>query len=122
MSVLFLKSKGILLFEESIKSKYTKRNYVGHLNQFLDFAKIDSVDGLLKIKHERFQDLLENYLMKLKYSTNPNSIPSKFQGIKHFCIMNQINLNWNIIQKMYPHKNRERRICAHTQQKRSENY
>ena len=104
MSILSGKPKGILRFEESIKSKYTKRNYLYNLNQFLDFAGIDFINDLLEIKHDRLQDLLEDYLIELKRSTNPNSIPSKFRGIKHFCVMNRINLNWDIIHKMFPQK------------------
>lgn len=61
------------------------------------------------------QILLENYLLELKNTTNPNSIPSKFQGIKHFCIMNQITINWNIIQKMFPPKQKTQSLRAYTQ-------
>lgn len=58
----------------------------------------------MDISQSQLQYMLEDYLMSLKRNTNPNSIPSKFQGIRHFCIMNSIVLNWNIIYKMFPQK------------------
>ncbi len=114
MSILITKQRGSLLFEESIKSKYTKKNYTSHLNQFLTFADFDSQNQLLSVPHLELQYKLENYLIELKRTTNPNSIPSKFQGIKHFCVMNEINLNWNIIVKMFPQKQKSQSLRACT--------
>ena len=92
MSVPNSLPRSIILFEESIKSKYTKKNYTAHLDQFKKFARINSIDMILSMQGE-LQGLLEDYIMELRHTTNPNSIPSKFQGIKHFCIMNRISLN-----------------------------
>ena len=94
----------MILFDESIKSKYTAKNYNSHIKQFIQFMKIDSVNTLSLYSSSELQYELENYLIELKQTTKPNSIPSKFQGIKHFCIMNEINLNWNKIYKMFPPK------------------
>ncbi len=114
MSNLITKHRCSLLFEESIKSKYTKKNYTSHLNSFLNFANITSQNQLTSIPNTDLQYNLENYLIELKRTTNPNSIPSKFQGIKHFCIMNEINLNWNIINKMFPQKQKTQSLRAYT--------
>lgn len=35
--------RSMILFEESIKSKYTKRNYTSHLNQFKKFTGVSNV-------------------------------------------------------------------------------
>ena len=91
-----------ILFEESIKSKYTKIGYTWQLQQFMIFAHIESPYELSKLPSSKLQKILENYLIELKSNTNPNSIPSKFTGIKHFCIMNRKQINWDIIYKMYP--------------------
>ena len=104
----------MILFEESIKSKYTAKNYNSHLKQLLKFMKIGSVDALLLYSSSELQYELENYLIELKQTTNPNSIPSKFQGIKHFCVMNRINLNWNIIHKMFPQKQKTQSLRSYT--------
>ena len=108
------KPRGMVLFEESIKSKYTKKNYICHLNQFMLFSNIKTIDELLEISNYKIQCLLEDYLIELKQTTNPNSIPSKFQGIKHFCVMNRVNINWNIIQKMYPQKQKIGNLRCYT--------
>ena len=102
------------LFEESIKSKYTARNYTAHLKQFINFMKIDNPDKLLSYPSSELQYRLEDYLFELKQTTNPNTIPSKFQGIRHFCIMNEINLNWIKIQKMFPRKQKTQTLRAYT--------
>lgn len=101
------------LFDESIKSKYTAKNYHSHLNQFLNSISLSSPDLLLLYDTSELQQELENYLIQLKQTTNPNSIPSKFQGIKHFCIMNEIELNWNKIYKMFPQKQKKPSLRAY---------
>ena len=108
------KPRSTILFNESIKSEYTKKNYNSHLNSFKKFAKISIIDELLFMQQNRLQNILEDYLIELKHTTNPNSIPSKFQGIKHFCIMNEINLNWNIIYKMFPQKQKTQSLRSYT--------
>ena len=105
--------RSTILFEESIKSKYTKKNYVSHLNQFKEYSGLDSIK-LLSTSQEHLQDMVENYLIQLKHIANPNSIPSKFQGIKHFCVMNKISLNWDIIHKMFPQKQKTQSLRSYT--------
>ncbi len=114
MSILLTKQRSSLLFEESIKSKYTKKNYTAHLDSFLKFADLSHQNQLVTMPNLELQYKLENYLIELKRATNPNSIPSKFHGIKHFCVMNEISLNWNIITKMFPQKQKTQSLRAYT--------
>ena len=109
----YIPSRSIMLFEESIKSKYTKKNYSQHLKEFERYSGIHSAK-LPEIPPKQLQHILEDYLIHLKYNTNPNSISSKFQGIHHFCIMNQINLNWEIIRKMFPQKQKSQSLRSYT--------
>ena len=109
-----INQRSVLLFEESIKSKYTAKNYNSHLKQFIKFMKINSIDLLLLYSTSELQQELENYLIHLKQTANPNSIPSKFQGIKHFCIMNEINVNWNKIYKLFPQKRKTQNLRSYT--------
>ncbi len=104
----------MILFEESIKSKYTANNYNSHLKQFIKFMNIDSANKLSRYSSSELQRELEDYLIELKQTANPNSIPSKFKGIKHYCIMNSINLNWNIIHKMFPQKQKNQVLRSYT--------
>ena len=103
-----------VLFNESIRSEYTRKNYCTHLLQFQRFAGMSSVDELAHISHENMQALLENYVLELKHTTNPNSVPSKFQGIKHFCVINSIHVNWDIIRKMFPQRQKPPDLRAYT--------
>lgn len=109
-----IESRCKLLFNESIKSKYTKKNYESHLKQFGQFIQIENMDELLKIPIDDLQRLLENYLIHLKCITNPNNIPSKFQGIRHFCIMNRIVVDWGILYKMFPQKQKTHNFRSYT--------
>ena len=108
------KQRSLILFEESIRSKYTKHNYTSNLNRFLKFAGIDSPNRMLSISQSTLQRMLEDYLMELKRNTNPNNVPSMFRGIKHFCIMNDINPNWNILYKMFPQRQKTQNLRAYT--------
>lgn len=101
-------------FNESIKSKYTKKNYNNHINRFRKFINVDSMDELAHISHEDMQVLLESYLLELKRTTNPNSIPSMFLGIRHFCTINKIKIDWDIIRKMFPTMKKAQNLRSYT--------
>ena len=105
---------GLLLFEESIKSKYTRKNYISNLNLFGQFAGICCSGKLLDIKKKELQNLIEDYVIHLRQVANPNSIPSMFRGIKHFCVMNRIDLDWNMIHKLFPQKEKTADMRAYT--------
>ncbi len=104
----------MILFKESIKSKYTERNYTSHLNEFKKFTGISNEDQWLEIPMKDLQTMMENYIIHLRQTTNPNSIPSKFRGIKHFFVMNRIRLDWDIIHKMFPQKQKTHSLRAYT--------
>ena len=106
--------RSMVLFAESIKSKYTKCNYVSHLNTFKKFVGIDDEDEFLNMSGEKLQAMLENYVIHLKHTANPNSIPSKFKGLKHFCIVNRIKVNWDIIHKFFPQKQKPSNLRAYS--------
>lgn len=106
-------SRSMALFEEGIKSKYTRMNYASHLKNFEKFSGLKSTD-IPHVSRDILQKLLEDYLIELKHTANPNSIPSKFQGIRHFCIMNRIIINWDVIRKMFPQKRKTSCLRAYT--------
>ena len=96
--------RSLLIFEESIKSPASRKTYRQHIKWFLKFTKIKDYDGLLKVPTEEMQTILEDYVMHLKKTINPNSVPVYMTGVKHFFVMNRVRLFWEIIQKMYPEK------------------
>ena len=97
-----MKQRSILIFEQTIKSKYTRKNYLDHLPRFLQFTNLKDYDSILKMDADQLQIILEDYVMHLKTTVNPNSVPIYMTGVKHFCIVNRLKIFWEIIQKMYP--------------------
>ncbi len=104
----------MILFEESIKSKHTKKNYTSNLTQFRKFTGLFNEKKLLEIFINDLQIMLENYVLYLRQTANPNSIPSKLGGIKHFFVMNRVHLNWEIIYKMLPQRQKTPSLRAYT--------
>jgi len=94
----------MLIFEQTIKSKYTLRNYREHLKRFLEFTKLRDYDSLLKLSKDDIQILIEDYVMYLKKTMNPNSVDTMMRGIKHFFVINKVGLYWELIRKLYPEK------------------
>ena len=99
-----MSQRSILLFEQAIKSEATKTAYKYQLNKFKEWAKIKSFDGLLQASPKDIQILLEDYVMYLKKSISPNSIPIYFAPIELFYVMNDFNLNFKKIRKLFPEK------------------
>jgi len=93
-----------LLFEQTIKSEATLKNYLEHLRCFLEFTKVKDYDSLIQLPHEKLQEMVEDYIIHLKNKVNPNSVPVMIQGIKHFFIINRIPIHWEIIRRMIPAK------------------
>jgi hypothetical protein len=50
-----MKQRSILIFEESIKSSKSKKNYLYHIKYFLKFSKIRDYDGQIKVPTEQMQ-------------------------------------------------------------------
>jgi len=96
--------RSILIFEQAIKSDATKKAYKYQLNKFKKWAKIKSFDGLLQAPQKNIQILLEDYVMYLKKTISPNSIPIYFAPIELFYVMNDLNLNFKKIRKLFPEK------------------
>lgn len=96
--------RSILIFEQAIKSEITKKTYRYQLNKFKEWAKIKNYDGLLEAPHKDIQILLEDYVMYLKKNISPNSIPIYFAPIELFYVMNDVNVNFKKIRKLFPDK------------------
>jgi len=88
-------------FDSTIHSEQTRKNYKRDLDHFIKFHGIKDYDSILSIPSKKAQQMIEDYLVHLK-KTKPNSATAYIWGIKHFFIMNEIKLNWEIIQKMLP--------------------
>lgn len=94
--------RSILRFENAIKSEHTRKIYNYYLRKFVEFAKISAPDGLLQLKNEVLQEILEDYLFYLKKRLSPNSIPPYFAALDTFFAINDKVLNFKKIRKMFP--------------------
>ena len=124
-----IKQRSLLMFEQAIKSDATKKAYLYQLSKFKEWAKIPNFDGLLEAPHKDIQILLEDYVMYLKSTVSPNSIPIYFAPIELFFIMNDVNANFKKIRKLFPDKVKKgnergyihediRKILSHAKTKR----
>lgn len=94
----------LMLFSQAIKSKATKETYLWQLEQFKKWAEIKTYDDLIKPTDNELQILLEDYTMYLKSKISPNSVPIYFAPIELFYVMNDKNLNFKKIRKLFPEK------------------
>jgi len=99
-----MKQRSMLMFEQAIKSEATKKAYKYHLANYKKWANIETFDGLLEAPQKDIQILLEDYVMYLKSTVSPNSIPIYFAPIELFYVMNDINLNFKKVRKLFPEK------------------
>jgi integrase len=96
--------RSILLFEEAIKSPATKKMYLYQIEKFRTWAKIKDFDSLLQAPTKNIQELLEDYVFNMKRDVSPNSIPVYFAPLELFFVMNDVNLNFKKIRKLFPAK------------------
>jgi len=68
----------------------------------LTFLKLKDADDLLQLKDSFLQEVTEDYLFHLKNTVSPNSIPLYLAPLELFFAMNDKNLNWKKLKKMYP--------------------
>ena len=99
-----MQQRSFLIFEQAIKSEQTKKLYTYHLKKFKEWAKIKTFDGLLQASQKDIQILLEDYVLYLKRNVSPNAIPTYFSPIQLFYVMNEINVNFRKIRKLFPSK------------------
>jgi len=96
-----LKPRCLLLFEESCKSKVTKKNYKLGLDRFLKWAKKDYESFLILSENER-QVLLEDYTIFVKRRLNPNSVPKVLQGPQKFLKVNRVKYDKEALEGLFP--------------------
>src|SRR5438445_8751908 len=94
--------RSFMKFENAIKSERTREGYVYNLNRFLQWSKIKESDGLVQLKDSYLQEIVEDYVIYLKGKLSPNSIRTTLAPLELFFAMNDKNLNWKKIKKMYP--------------------
>jgi len=91
----------LILFEESLKSQVTKKNYKESLARFLKWSQKD-YDSLLSLPQNDLQVLLEDYVIFLKRRMNPNSVPKYLSSVIRFLKVNRRKFDKESIELLYP--------------------
>jgi len=92
----------LIMFLEGVGSSVTKSKYKYELDRFMKWNKLKDYDDLLKADEKSLQRNLEDYLIYLKGTQTPNTIPSMMAPIELFYVMNDVNLNTKRLHKMLP--------------------
>ena len=89
------------MFEESIKSENSLRSYTWYVQKYVDYWKLKDFDSILKFPKEEIQKNVETYVIHIKKRVNPNSVPSYLKPIKLFLEVNDVELKWKKITRLY---------------------
>ena len=92
------------MFEESVKSPISRKKYIYLVKLFMKYHKIKNFDDVIKINKDELQSLVETYVIYLKKSISPNTVPAYLVPISTFLEVNYIDLNWKKIKRLYPQK------------------
>ena len=102
------------VFEQSIRSEYTRKIYQFQMKKFMRFVGVDSMEELLQGDLKSIQEKIEDYIFYLKPKLNPNSMGAQISPILLFYAMNDIVLNKIKIRKMFPAKVKTQGFNAYT--------
>jgi integrase len=94
----------LALFHESLQSKHSRLAYTYLVKVFREYHDIKSFDAILEISHKEIQKMVETYVIHIKKSINPNTVPTYMNPIKTFLEINDVDLNWRKIKRLYPNK------------------
>ncbi len=97
--------RSILLLKNSVKSEHSFKTYVDKLSRFMKFVRVTSYDELSR--RDNLQEALEDWIITIKQQISPNSVPYYFYGVKSFLEVNDIELRWKKIIRMFPAKEKK---------------
>jgi len=100
--------RSLLIFENSIKSRFTKREYKHRLKTFLKFTGIEDYDTLANLDSDSIQSFLEDYILDMKVrGLKSVTIKNYLSGPKLFFDMNRKFYHRKILAKMIPEMEKE---------------
>lgn len=113
---LGMEPRSLVVFQNSLKSQYTAKQYFYYLNRFKDYYHLKDYDSLLGIEPSKLQIMIEDWIIELKKQVNPNTIPPMVFGVKSFFEANDIDLRWKKIQRLMPDKVKASGIKAYSKE------
>ena len=99
-----MKQRSLLLFENGIKSKATRIEYLKNVDRFKDFYKLKDYDSILGIDTPKLQEMVEDFVMDMKSRLSPNTIPTRVYPLQAFFEINDVEIKWKKIRRLYPAK------------------
>ncbi|MBM3896544.1 MAG: hypothetical protein FJ360_02210 [Thaumarchaeota archaeon] len=101
--------RSLILYYSAIKSEKTKENYRMHLDKFREYFIIKDFDSLTRIKSEKIQEMIEDYILYLRNQKRSKStIKNMISSLRLFFSMNDITCNWIKLKKMLPEQKKPR--------------
>ncbi|MEO9277298.1 MAG: site-specific integrase, partial [Nitrososphaera sp.] len=95
--------RSLVRFYAGIRTEQTRKDYERYLGYFLKFVKIREAVGLLQLKDNYLQELVEDYVISLKSrGLSKSYIDGQIAGLELFFSMNDKVLNFKKIRKMTP--------------------
>lgn len=79
-----MESRALVLFENSIKSEYTRKQYKYQLQRFITYYKLRDYDSILKIEQKQLQIMMEDYVLYLRIKLSPNSFDAPLGALQSF--------------------------------------
>lgn len=95
-------TRALLLVQHTIKSEKTKKLYELNIEKFRKFTGIKDLDSLVNLPKDQLQTMVEDFVIDLKAKLNANTIPVVMAAIKSLFVMNDVELNFQKIRRMYP--------------------
>lgn len=96
--------RSFLIFENSIKSPETLKRYKYYVDIFIKFFHLKDYDSLANMDSKNLQIMIEDYVMDLKKRVNPNSIPTYVNPLQTFLDVNDNEIKWRKIKRLFPAK------------------
>jgi len=94
--------RSLRLFQNSVGSEETAKQYKWYLDRFIQFYKLRDYDSMITMEQKQIQVMVEDYVMDLKNRVNPNSVPSYTYPILTFFEANDIELKSKKIKRLFP--------------------
>ena len=96
--------RSLLIFENSIKSPETLKRYRYYVDIFVKFFHLKDYDSLASMDSKQLQVMVEDYVMDLKKRVNPNSVPTYINPLQTFLDVNDNEIKWKKIKRLFPAK------------------
>ncbi len=98
------KERSVKIFVASLKSPKTKEDYLRNLDRFRQYAQFDGFDDFILRNPKDIQRLVEDYVLKMRETEHPNTIPTHYYPIQSFLEMNDVSINFKKMRRLFPEK------------------